>query len=106
MNNFLQQKEVNIDGELYTLQQIPAFTGLEIQHKLMELAEQGTSWNAEVVLQVISMGVLKGSSLIDRKKFDTIFAGKTSHLINVFNCAVEYNFFEEDQETGETVPLD
>lgn len=103
--NVLQQKEVTIDGEYYVLQQIPAFTGLKIQHKLMELSEQGVSWNPEVVLEVISASVIKDGQLINDKKFDVIFAGKTSHLINVFNTAVEFNFFEEDKD-GESVPLD
>ena len=104
LSNVLQQKEITIDEEYYVLQQIPAFTGLKIQHKLMELSEQGISWNPEVVLEVISASVIKNGQLVDNKKFDVMFAGKTTHLSNVFNAAVEFNFFEEDKD-GESVPL-
>lgn len=96
IGNVLAQKELTLDGEYYVLQKIPAFKGLELQYEFGKLLQNGEEWNPKIVYDVITNSVIKGSKLIDQKVFDTIFAGKTQHLIQLFTEAVNFNFMEED----------
>lgn len=100
--NVLEQKRVEVDGETYTLQALPATVGLDIQFKLAK-AEDGLS--ATLMKQMVCNSVLVGSGLMTDKDFDVKFSKNYQPLMGLVKEIMEFNFHEYDEE-GNLVPLE
>lgn len=90
-----ESETFTIDGEDYTFTQYPAMKGLKY---ITTLQQDGMS--PELVRDMIVDGVSKDNKAIDAKLFDSVFAGKLGHLMNVWNKLNEYQFDDVFQESA------
>jgi len=79
----------------YVVTKLPATKGLDIQMKLME----GTI-TPELIKDVITSSVATGSVKLDSNRFEDYFSGRYTHLMNVYDAVLRYNFDENFTESG------
>jgi hypothetical protein len=100
----LETKIISVDGYKdkdgtrafdYTVTKLPAKKGLDVQLRLMD-----ETISADFVQDVICSSVALGSVKMSPAKFDDHFSGKYSHLMDVYNSVLEFNFDENFTESG------
>ncbi len=87
MASFMEQKDLELDGEKYLLSVFTATVGLNFQYRL---GQEGLS--PDLVKDLVMKGCTKGSVQIDAKLFDRHFAGKYGHLFRLAEEIIKYNF--------------
>jgi len=92
MSNVLEQKEVTIDGKLYTLTAFPATLGLEIQMDMMNLQSEGKQASSAVVEKAITNGAYLASAKLTKALIDKHFSRRYGQMMELFMAIMEFNF--------------
>lgn len=92
----LPQTTIEVDGESYLIDAMPATVALEVQQELMK---SGGQPSVELIKRIICGSVSYNNKNIDNKSFDIHFARRTTHLFELTDQIIRWNMpdlFTED----------
>lgn len=87
----LPQTTIELGGEEYLIEALPATQALEFMEKYQDSIESGKS-DLKVMKEIICRSVHKDNKAIDAKRFDIIFARKFRHLSELYQEVLKFNF--------------
>lgn len=93
----LPQTTIEVDGESYLVDAMPATVALEVQQELMK---SGGVPSIELIKRIICGSVSYNNKNIDAKSFDIIFARRTTHLFELTNQIIQWNMPDLFTESG------
>ena len=93
----LPQTTIDVDGESYLVDAMPATVALEVQRELME---SGGVPSIELIKRIIIGSISYKNKNIDKNSFDIIFARRTTHLFELTNQIIQWNMPDLFTESG------
>jgi hypothetical protein len=93
----LPQTTIELDGETYLVDAMPATVSLEVQQELMKT---GGVPSVELIKRIIIGSVSYKNKNIDKNSFDIIFARRTTHLYELTNQIIQWNMPDLFTESG------
>jgi len=93
----LPQTTIDVDGESYLVDAMPATVALEVQRELME---SGGVPSIELIKRIIIGSISYKNKNIDKNSFDIIFARRTTHLYELTNQIIQWNMPDLFTESG------
>lgn len=99
----LPQTTVELNGEEYMIEALPATYALEFMEKYQIAIESGKP-DLKIMKEVICRSVYKDNKLIDTKRFDIVFARKFRLISELYQEVLKFNFedlFTQSEDSEE-----
>jgi len=90
-----KSKDGNVAPVEYVFTKLSAIKGLDVQFKLRD-----DMVTPAFIKDVVCSSVAIGSVRISSDKFDEYFSGRYTHLMDVYNSVLEFNFDENFPDQG------